>query len=184
MGCFLTKDSTGENVASMQKLASLKERLLPNSRAITVELRSCRDLKRIPAVLFRYLIRLVSPLTFFYFTVNLFGTFHKTSITRFCRANGPYMMFYVKPDQKIAGVQRYRSSHRYFNCWLFIFPTHGNSNETLSMLKYLPFYSTHHFYVFFISLFLYLLIYGLISSHQDHVMVIPIGIPRRNFNSW
>lgn len=80
MGCFLTKDSAGENVASMEKLVSLKERLLPNSRAITVELRSCRDLKRIPAQLFR--------------------------------ANGPYIEFYVKPDQKIAGVQRYRSSHR------------------------------------------------------------------------
>ena len=54
MGCFLTKDNAGENVASMEKLASLKECLLPNSRAITVELKGCRDLKRIPAVLFRF----------------------------------------------------------------------------------------------------------------------------------
>merc|ERR550537_1673588 len=80
MGCLLTKDNAGENVVSMEKLASLRESLLPNSRAITVELKSCRDLKRIPAVLFR--------------------------------ANGPYIEFYVKPDQKVAGKQRYHSSHR------------------------------------------------------------------------
>ena len=58
MGCLLSKDNAGENVSSMVKLASLKQRLLPNSRAITVELKCCRDLKRIPAVLFRYLIHI------------------------------------------------------------------------------------------------------------------------------
>ena len=53
MGCFVSKDNTGENILSSNKVHSLKEKLLASHIVVTLELLGANNLKKMPMKLFR-----------------------------------------------------------------------------------------------------------------------------------